>query len=107
MEARLSGRGLDDLLQARLNVKSRGSGRRQTARAHFLPASRDAALPWHASRLHVIGQRHVVRPHVVLPLAEADHAAQDVAGVDADAHVDVDSGGVSNLPVEGGTRQSG
>lgn len=62
----------------------------------------DAAVPRHASRFHVVGQRHVVRPHIVLPLAEADHAAQDVAGMDADTHVDVDSGGVPDLSVEGG-----
>lgn len=50
----------------------------------------------------MVGQRHVVRPHVVLPLAKADHAAQDVAGMDADTHVDVDSGGVPDLSVGGG-----
>lgn len=57
----------------------------------------------------MVGQRHVVRPHVVLPLAKADHAAQDVAGMDADTHVDVDSGGVPDLSVGGGrgTRQRG
>lgn len=55
----------------------------------------------------MVGQRHVVRPHVVLPLAKADHAAQDVAGMDADTHVDVDSSCVPDLSVDagwGGTR---
>lgn len=44
----------------------------------------------HAARLHVVGERDVVRPDVVLPLAEADDAAQHVAAMHADSHVDVD-----------------
>lgn len=43
-----------------------------------------------AARLHVIGQRHVVRPDVELPLAQPQDAAQHAAGVNADAHVQMD-----------------
>lgn len=32
-------------------------------------------LPRQSSLLHVIGDRHIIRPHVELPLLEAEHAA--------------------------------
>ena len=35
-----------------------------------------------APRLHVVGQRHVVGPHVVLPLPQPQHAAQNPPAVD-------------------------
>ena len=41
----------------------------------------------HAAGLHVVGQRDVVRPDVELPLAEAEHAAENGARVHADTHV--------------------
>lgn len=49
-------------------------------------------LPGYTSGLHVIGQRHVVAPHVELPLPQAQDAAQNVSGVYADAHVHVEPG---------------
>lgn len=37
----------------------------------------------------MIGQRHVVRPYVELPLSESQNAAQDRSRVYADAHVQI------------------
>lgn len=56
--------------------------------------------PRHAAALHVVGQRHVVAPHVELPLAQAQHAAQHVAGVNADAHVHIEAGRLANKPAK-------
>lgn len=79
----------------------RAGGVSQLRQCTSCQVCRTPAVPGNASRLHVVGQRYVVRPHVVLPLAKADHTAQDVAGMDADAHADVDSGGVPDLSVGG------
>ena len=43
--------------------------------------------PRHSSLLHDVGRGHVVTPHVVLPLLQTDHTAQDVPSVDTDPHV--------------------
>lgn len=44
--------------------------------------------------LHVIGQGHIVWPHVELPLAKAQDPAEHTARVDAHAHVQDDVGGL-------------
>ncbi len=54
--------------------------------------------PWHPSRLHPVCERDVIAPDVELPLPEADDAAEDVPGVDADAHVHVRLGGLADTP---------
>lgn len=59
-----------------------------------------SSSPRYAGRLHPVGQRHVVRPDVVLPLAQADDAAQHVPRVNADPHVDIHSCGFPHLPGE-------
>ena len=46
-------------------------------------------LPRKPSRLHPVCEGDVVRPDVELPLPEADDAAEDVPGVDADSHIHV------------------
>lgn len=56
--------------------------------------------PGESSGLHVVGQRHVVRPHVVLPFLQTDHAAEHVARVNADAHADVDLRGLLQVTAE-------
>lgn len=39
-------------------------------------------------------------PHIILPLPEANHATEDISRMNANTHVDVDSSGVSDLPVD-------
>lgn len=39
----------------------------------------------------MVGQRHVVTPHVELPFSQSKYAAQHVPGVYADPHVHVES----------------
>lgn len=46
----------------------------------------------------MVGQGDVVGPHVELPLAQAEDAAQDRAAVYADPHVEVDLGRVPDVP---------
>ena len=46
--------------------------------------------------LHVIGGGHVIWPYVVLPLLEAQHPAEDAAGVDANAHVQLHVSGLNH-----------
>lgn len=58
-----------------------------------------SSLPGHTPSLHVIGQRDIMWPDVILPFLEADHAAQDISRMHTDTHADVDPGGVSHLPV--------
>ena len=58
------------------------------------------ALPGDPSGFHVIGQGDVMWPHVVLPLLQPNHAAEDVPGMHPHAHVDVYSGGVPHFPRE-------
>lgn len=62
--------------------------------------------PRFAPRLHVIGKRDVIRPHVKLPLPESQHAAVDTPTVDAYAHVDVDPRHLTHQPVNMGTSAS-
>ena len=44
---------------------------------------------WYAAGLHVIGDGHIVAPHIVLPLAQAQHTAEHLARVHANSHVNV------------------
>lgn len=53
-----------------------------------------------AARLHVIGQRHIIRPHIELPLAQTQNAAQHPSRMDADTHVQVDIGGLDDGPID-------
>ena len=46
----------------------------------------------------MVGERDVVRPHVVLPLVQPQHAAQHVAAVDADPHVHVEPRRLTHRP---------
>ena len=55
-------------------------------------------LPGDASRLHVVGQRYVVGPDVVLPLPQAEDAAEDPPGVEADPHIELNLGGLHHRP---------
>ena len=57
--------------------------------------------PGQAARLHHVGQRHVVGPHVVLPLPQAQHAAEHAARVQTHAHVQVHLGGLHHRPARG------
>lgn len=47
-------------------------------------------LPRFTTSLHIISQRNVVGPHVVLPLTEPQDAAKYPAGMYADPHVQLD-----------------
>ena len=55
-------------------------------------------IPGDASRLHVVGQGHVVRPNVKLPFLLPEHPAMGPAGVDAHPHVHIDPSHLSNQP---------
>jgi hypothetical protein len=48
-----------------------------------------AHLPRLPVGLHLVGHGDVVGPDVVLPLSESEDAAEDAAGVDANAHVEL------------------
>ena len=43
--------------------------------------------PWHTSLLHEVGKIHVGAPDVVLPLATADDAAENISGIHSDPDV--------------------
>ena len=62
-------------------------------------------VPWFAAGLHVVGQRDVIGPDVVLPLPEAEHAAEDAARVDAHPHVQLHVSGVHHGPGEQGENE--
>lgn len=46
-------------------------------------------LPRQATGFHFIGKRYVITPNVKLPFSQAENAAQNVAGVDSDSHINV------------------
>jgi len=46
-------------------------------------------LPWNAAALHVVGQGHIIGPHVELPLDQAQYAAVHPSSVDANSHVHI------------------
>lgn len=58
------------------------------------------SLPRDPSSLHVIGQGHVMWPHVVLPLLQADDPAKDVPGMHSHAHVNIHASCIPHLPAE-------
>lgn len=70
---------------------------------HFVFPS-EYVLPSYASTLHVICQSDIVAPHVELPFAQSQHSAQDIAGMDADSHVHVESCRLTDESVVGMTR---
>ena len=57
-------------------------------------------LPRQPAWFHPVGQGHVVAPDVELPLPESDDPAEDVSGVNADPHVHVGVGHLTDSPVE-------
>lgn len=61
---------------------------------------------WLATGLHVIGQGHIVGPHIELPLAQPQHAAKHASSVNAHAHVQYDIGGLHNGAVREGMNWS-
>lgn len=54
-------------------------------------------LPRYTSCLHVIGQGDVMRPNIVLPFLEANHATENIPRMHSDSHVNVNPGGVPHL----------
>lgn len=44
----------------------------------------------------MVGQRHVIAPHIELPFTQAQYAAQHVPRMDADAHVHIKTGRLTN-----------
>lgn len=58
------------------------------------------ALPRDPSGFHVIGQGNIMWPHVILPLLQTNHPAEDIARMHSHAHVDIHSGGVPHFPEE-------
>ena len=50
-------------------------------------------LPRFSARFHVVGQRDVVRPNVILPLSEAQHPAEHPSRMYAHPHVELHVGG--------------
>lgn len=66
--------------------------------------SRPGASPGDSSRLHPVGEGHIMGPHVVLPLAQPDDTTQHVPRVYAHTHADVHARGLPHLP---GAEQEG
>ncbi len=54
-------------------------------------------LPWYSSCLHLVGHRHVSRPHVILPALLSEHAAQNRPRMHPDTHVHVRLRLLSNI----------
>ena len=63
-------------------------------------------LPCLSVGLHVVGGGDVVGPDVVLPLEEAEDAAEDAPRVDAHAHVQLHVGRLHHV-AEAGRRKGG
>lgn len=55
-------------------------------------------LPWQTTAFHVIGQGHVVAPHVKLPFPQTEYSAQHVPCVNSYPHVDVKASGLADKP---------
>lgn len=55
----------------------------------FSLASCSDDSPWNPSGLQHVGDAHIPRPDVKLPLLQAEHATQDGARVDSDPHIHV------------------
>lgn len=56
---------------------------------HITIADRRSS-PGFTAGLHVVGERDVIGPDVVLPLAQAQHAAKHAPRMDAYTHVQLD-----------------
>jgi len=54
-------------------------------------------LPGDTAALHVVGQCNIVAPNIKLPLSEAKDAAENVARVDADSHVNIYAGRLTHV----------
>lgn len=54
--------------------------------------------PSNTSALHVVGQSHIVAPHVELPLAQTQHTTQYIARVDSYPHIHVKASGFPYKP---------
>ena len=63
-------------------------------------------LPGLSVGLHVVGRGDVIGPDVVLPLEEAEDAAEDAPRVDAHAHVQLHVGRLHHV-AEAGRRREG
>lgn len=61
----------------------------ERASSNYSFKSRKFHLPSQAARFHLVGERHIVRPHIKLPFSQAKHTAQYVTSVDANSHVDI------------------
>ena len=46
----------------------------------------------------MIGEGHVVAPHIELPFAQTEHSAQHVSRVNSYPHVDVEAGSLADKP---------
>lgn len=55
-------------------------------------------LPRYAAAFHVVGQCHIIRPHIKLPLDQTKYTAMHTSGVDADTHIYIDSHHFTNKP---------
>jgi hypothetical protein len=65
----------------------------------FVTAFKCQYLPRNTSRFHVVGQGDIVGPDVELPLAQSQHAAQHVARVNSNSHVNVEASRFTNKSV--------
>ena len=57
--------------------------------------------PWHATRLHVVGQCDIMGPDIILPLLQPNDSAEHTARMHAHTHVDVHASGCPELPEQG------
>jgi hypothetical protein len=57
-----------------------------------------SSSPWDAPWLHVVGQCDVITPHVELPFTQTQDPTQDIAGVDANSHIHIESCGFTDEP---------
>lgn len=56
-------------------------------------------LPWNASCFHMIGQRDIMWPDIILPFLKSNNTTQNIPRMHANTHVDVNSCGVSHFSV--------
>lgn len=66
--------------------------------ASLTPALGVPDLPRQPGGFHDIGQGHVVGPHIVLPLAQAQDPTEDPPGVQPHTHVQIHLSGLSHGP---------
>ncbi len=59
-----------------------------------------SSSPRQTSSLHHVGQSHVVGPHVILPLSEAQHATEHPSRVQTHTHVQIHLCSFSHRPEE-------